>query len=258
MKFKLILSLLLLNFSLIATQANADDYSDLIPDIRPEMTGLPMSSVDRYESFNRPIFEFNMEFNQYIGKPLADAYSDVLPSPVRIGLDNFFNNLAVPLSSLNSFLQGNVEDGLSSFMRFTINSTFGFLGLLDIATPAGIENKNEDFGQTLYTWGLWQETNYIVLPFLGPYTTRNLVGSQVDSYVNPIYPHFIQADSQQRVLLYLSSSFVSYVKVMKLIDNLQNQPDPYVFARESYLQYRTNLIFNGKAPLANLDDFDFE
>ncbi|MCF6253163.1 MAG: VacJ family lipoprotein [Thiomicrorhabdus sp.] len=218
----------------------------------------PIGDKDPYESFNRTMFDFNMAFNDAIGKPVATTYNTVLPQPIRTGVNNFFNNLSDPISSVNSFLQGNVEDGLSSFMRFAINSTFGLFGLLDIATPAGLEKVNEDFGQTLFTWGVWKESNYIVLPFLGPYTTRSLTGSYVDGYLNPVYPNIIKTDINGRFWLYLGGSFVSYVNLIKVIDDLHNQPDPYIFARESYLQYRTNLLYDGNPPETDLDDFDFE
>ena len=253
MKLKTTLSILLLNASLMSTQVLANEVNNEIKNTAP-----PMSSEDPYEPFNRAIFDFNMGFNDTVGLPLANVYNGVLPQPVRIGIDNFFSNLTVPLSAINSLLQGKVEDGLSGIMRFTINSTFGLLGLLDIATPAGLEAKKEDLGQTLYQWGVWNETNYVVLPFVGSYTMRELVGSTVDSAYDPIYPQVIDTDEKGRSMIFIGGKFVDYTKIVGLIADLKNQPDPYVFARESYMQYRTNLIYDGKAPKANLDDFNFE
>jgi len=253
MKFKIKLFILLFTFSTF-TVANEVNYVE----IDQPLTVYAINDQDPYESFNRTMFDFNMAFNDSIGKPVVDTYEFIFPKPIKTGFNNFFSNLGDPLSSLNSFLQGNVEDGLSSFMRFAINSTFGLFGILDIATPSGLEKINEDFGQTLYVWGIWKESNYIVLPFLGPYTTRSLVGTSVDGYLNPIYPNIIDTDDSGRFWLFLGGNFVSYVKIMKIIDDLDNQPDPYIFARESYLQYRTNLLYDGNPPEADLDDFDFE
>jgi len=250
MKYKLLLIITIFFTSINVSFSNEVNYV--------EIDQHSITDEDPYESFNRTMFDFNMAFNDSVGKPVVNAYEFILPQPVKTGVSNFFSNLTEPLSMVNSFLQGNVEDGLSSFMRFVINSTFGLFGLLDIATPAGLDKINEDFGQTLYTWGVWQEANYVVLPFLGPYTTRSLVGSSVDAYINPIYPNIIETDIDGRFWLYLGGTFVSYVSVIKIIDDLHNQPDPYIFARESYLQYRTNLLYNGNPPEADLDDFDFE
>ncbi len=253
MTFKLKLPILLLSMSLLSSPIQADETptSVIIP-------FAPMSSEDPYESFNRAIFDFNMGFNETVGQPLANAYNGFLPQPARTGIDNVFSNLKIPLSVVNSFLQGKVEDGLSGIMRFTINSTFGLFGLLDIATPAGLEEKNEDLGQTLYHWGLWNETNYVVLPFVGSYTMRELAGGSLDSFYDPVYPYVIDSNATTRSFIFVGGKFVDYTKIVGLIADLKNQPDPYVFARESYMQYRTNLIYDGHAPKANLDDFDFE
>ncbi|WP_319380577.1 VacJ family lipoprotein [Thiomicrorhabdus sp.] len=217
-----------------------------------------INSQDPYESFNRDMFEFNMSFNENVGQPVAQAYNFYVPAPVRGGVDNFFNNLAVPLSSLNSFLQGNFEDGFSGIMRFVINSTFGLFGILDIATPAGLEDKKEDFGQTMAKWGVWQQSNYLVLPVIGPYTTRELVGGSVDSLYNPVYPYLIETDDVGKLLIFAVDKFIDYAAVSKLFDELKTQPDPYIFARESYIQYRTNLIYDGHPPQPSLDDFNFD
>jgi phospholipid-binding lipoprotein MlaA len=241
-----------LNALLISPTIHADEITNEIKN------KLPMSSEDPYESFNRVIFDFNMGFNDAVGLPLANAYNGIFPQPVRIGIDNVFSNLAVPLSAVNSLLQGKVEEGLSGIMRFTINSTFGLFGLLDIATPAGLEANKEDLGQTLYRWGLWNETHYVVLPFVGSYTVRGLAGSMVDSTYDPVYPYMIETNQNGRVMAVVASKFVDYTKISGLIADLKNQPDPYVFARESYMQYRTNLIYDGKAPKADLDDFNFD
>lgn len=266
MKFKSKLSLLLLSLFFLCKQTHvyADEHSlfaeiealKLETEIKNDIE--PIRDEDPYESFNRAMFDFNMEFNDYIGEPAAKAYKNTIPQPIQTGLNNFFSNLKTPLSSINSFLQGNVEDGLSSFMRFTINSTFGLLGLLDVATPAGLPEIDEDLGQTLYIWGVWKETNYIVLPFLGPSTSRSLVTSPIEGYSNPIYPYVIDTNMAGRSLIIIGSGFTSYASAIGLIGQLKEQPDPYIFARESYLQYRKNLIYNGNPPQADLDDFNFD
>ncbi|WP_019557815.1 MlaA family lipoprotein [Thiomicrorhabdus arctica] len=253
MILKKTLPILLLNILWISPSIQADEITN-----DPKTQLPPMSLEDPYEAFNRPVFNFNMKFNDTVGEPLANAYNGILPQPVRMGIDNVFSNLAVPLSAINSFLQGKVEDGLSGIMRFTINSTFGLFGLLDIATPAGLEAKKEDLGQTFYHWGLWNETHYLVLPFVGSYTLRELVGSAVDSTYDPVYPYVIDTDLNGRTMIFIGGKFVDYSKIAGLIADLKNQPDPYVFSRESYMQYRTNLIYDGKAPKANLDDFNFD
>lgn len=219
---------------------------------------------DPYEEFNREMLKFNLTFHQMVGKPLVEIYR-VIPLPIRNSTDNFFSNLGEPLSFLNSVLQGNIEDSLSTFMRFSINSTFGILGLFDIATEAGLEEKPEDFGQTLYVWGIWTDANYLVLPLLGPSTTRDLFG-KVEGAVDPIYTHdglqyFYGLDDEfeTRSQLFIAKSIVKYNNAAPLVEELSNQIDPYIFAREAYRQHRINEIYNGNPPLPDIeDDFLFE
>jgi phospholipid-binding lipoprotein MlaA len=234
----------------------ADWQSDLVA-VQPvdERSAVIMNEQDPYEPFNRKMYAFNMGFHDAIGGPVAHLYLDYVPSPLQTGLSNFFSNLGQPISSLNSFLQGKGQEGLEGIMRFSLNSTLGLFGILDIATPAGLTPEKEDFGQTLSVWGLWDEASFVMLPFLGPYTTRSLFGSVSDSYADPVY-HVDDGELRQTPL-YVGDAFVSYVKATPLIDELRQQPDPYIFMRESYLQYRTNLIYDGNPPQPALDDFDF-
>ncbi|MBD3821099.1 MAG: VacJ family lipoprotein [Thiotrichales bacterium] len=219
--------------------------------------GSPMNDKDPYESYNRAVFAFNMEFNDAVGMPVANAYQNYVPSPARKGISNFFQNLKEPLNVVNALFQGKPKEALSSFMRFSINSTLGLAGLLDIATPAKLKYQQEDLGQTLYKWGVWDKSSFIMLPILGPYTTRELVGGSIDSVYNPTYPYVIQTDLSGRALLFVGSKFVDYTKVVNLTGEMKSQPDPYIFMRESYMQYRTNLIYDGNPPQPKLDDFDF-
>lgn len=222
----------------------------------PSVPAKTMNSLDPYESFNRSVYDFNMGFHDYIGEPVTNVYSDYVPSPIQTGFKNFFSNLTVPLDAINSLLQGKVEQSMESFMRFTINTTFGIGGLLDIATPAGLPKKSEDFGQTLYVWGAWDEASFIMVPFLGPGTTRSLTGMLVDGSTDPIYS--VSEIGNERSRVRIGSGFVNYAEAAPLIETVRTQPDPYIFMRESYLQFRTNLIYDGNPPKANLDDFNFE
>lgn len=216
-----------------------------------------MNESDPYEAYNRQMFAFNMGFHDLIGKPVVDLYRDYMPTPAQTGLNNFFSNLETPLDALNSFLQGKGQQGFENIMRFSLNSTFGLLGILDVATPAGLEEKEEDFGQTLYVWGVWNESSFIMMPFIGPYTTRGLFGKVSDGYMDPVY-YLDEEDRLNQTALFAGDAFLSYAKAAPAIEGLKSQPDPYIFMRESYLQYRTNLIYDGHPPQPNLDDFNFE
>lgn len=246
---------LLSYFAVTSSHANWED--DLVFSNKKsiETSQNTMNSKDPLESYNRQIFSFNMAFHNSIGKPVTEAYLNYVPTPAQTGLNNFFSNLGMPLNIINSFLQGKGQQGLEGFMRFSLNSTFGLLGLLDIATPAGLELKKEDLGQTLYVWGLWDEASFVMLPILGPYTTRSLFGDIGDNSYDPVYD-WVHEDINRNSIA-ITKGFISYAKATPLINELQSQPDPYIFMRESYLQYRTNLIYDGNPPQPALDDFNF-
>lgn len=218
----------------------------------------PFNEVDKYESFNRSMFEFNLAFHDLIGEPVGRSYKTYVPKPAQTGIHNFFINLRMPINMVNNFLQGSVERGLGDFMRFTINTVFGFGGLLDIATPAGLPYEREDFGQTLYKWGVWKESSFIVMPIAGGFTTRELLGASLDTINNPTYSYIIQTDTGGRTLLFLGDQFDSYIQVMDMVDLIKDMQDPYIFYRESYLQHRARLLYNGNPPMNSLDDFDFD
>ncbi|WP_371927335.1 MlaA family lipoprotein [Methylomonas subterranea] len=205
--------------------------------------------MDPYEDFNRSMYGFNMGLDRYVLKPVADGYKFVTPDFMQTGVTNFFNNLKGINVVLNDILQGKFEQGASDFGRFTTNSTIGLFGLFDVASGFGLEQNVEDFGQTLAVWGVDQGP-YLVLPVLGPTTVRDGGGIILDKAANP-------------------GTYVPGTGVIEGINDRANAQgalnfideaalDPYVFTRESFLQYRNNLINDGKTDLGSFDDLDID
>lgn len=147
----------------------------------PEQTRHPQ---DPFERYNRAMFAFNDQVDRAVLKPVASAYAE-LPSPVRTGVGNFFGNLGDVPILLNNVLQGKWEAAASDTLRVMVNSTFGFFGLLDLASPMGLTKHDEDFGQTLGFWGV-PAGPYLQLPFLGPSTLRDAPARWVDAQVDPL------------------------------------------------------------------------
>lgn len=142
--------------------------------------------LDPYESWNRKVYGFNDAVDRAVLKPTAKAYVKVLPTEVRTGIGNFIDNLFYPRVIANDLLQAKWTHAGRDTTRFLLNSTFGLAGLLDPATMVGLERRNEDFGQTLGYWGLGQGP-YLMLPFLGPSTPRELGGMAGDYVINPLW-----------------------------------------------------------------------
>lgn len=139
--------------------------------------------ADPFERYNRAVFAFNDSLDQAVLKPTAEVYSE-LPQPIRTGVGNFFSNLDDFRVAFNNVLQGKFHDAASDTARILFNSSFGILGLIDVASPMGLPKHNEDFGQTLGAWGV-PAGPYLQLPFLGPSTARDAPALVVDFYTNP-------------------------------------------------------------------------
>lgn len=146
---------------------------------------------DPWEGFNEKMFWFNREiFDRYVLKPAATAWDFVLPDPVQRGVHNFFDNLGVVRRVVNNTLQLKLTGAGIELTRFTINSTIGLVGFFDVAKDFfGLEQRDEDLGQTFGVWGLKQGP-YVVLPLLPPLTVRDGIGYALDLAMTP-YTYFI-------------------------------------------------------------------
>jgi len=140
---------------------------------------------DPLEDTNRAIFDFNQVIDRNVLVPVAKAYRTVLPDPVRDSLRDFLRNLREPLIFANDALQGEFERAGQTFARFTLNSTLGVGGLIDVAGRWGeLPYHEDDLGLTFGVWGL-PEGPYLVVPVLGPSTPRDLGGQVAEGFGDP-------------------------------------------------------------------------
>ncbi|HEU4342782.1 MAG TPA: VacJ family lipoprotein [Candidatus Binatia bacterium] len=146
---------------------------------------------DPLESFNEKMFWFNREvLDRFILKPAATAWDFIFPDPVQRGIHNVFDNLAVVRRVVNNTFQLKLGGAGREVARFTINSTIGLVGIFDVAKDGfGIEQSDEDTGQTFGVWGMGPGP-YLILPFLPPLTVRDGVGYALDAAMTP-YIYFL-------------------------------------------------------------------
>lgn len=140
---------------------------------RPEVE-LPRPD-DPYERFNRMVFSINKGVLIGVLDPVSELYRAVMPRRARRGIDRAFENLRYPERLLSNLLQGEWRDAWGETQRFALNTTVGVLGFRDVATKRGLPDTDEDFGRTFRIWG-WDEADYLVVPGLGSYTTRDFLG----------------------------------------------------------------------------------
>lgn len=191
---------------------------------------------DPLESYNRSMTNFNEQVDALVLKPVAIAYKDITPAPVRTGVSNFFANLSDAWSFVNNVLQLRGEAAASSFMRFNVNTFFGLGGVLDVASEMGIDRYRQDFGLTLGRWGV-STGPYVVLPILGPSTVRDTFALPVDmkgnlvSYVDPV---------SARNSLYALRAVEARSNLLRASNVLDSAAlDKYSFTRDVFLQVRS-------------------
>ena len=194
---------------------------------------------DPWERYNRKMYRFNKKVDKAIAKPLALAYVRVVPQPVRTGVTNFYQNLVQPITAVNLLLQGHPGSAGKSLGRFAVNTTIGIGGLFDPATRMHIPPFNEDFGQTLGRWG-WRKSRYFLLPFLGPGTLRDRVGSVTDGVLFGPYKFITPADA--RFGLIGLSLVDTRVKILPLDELSAGIDDDYILVREAWSQRRNHQI----------------
>lgn len=197
---------------------------------------------DPLESINRNIYQFNEVFDKTLLKPAAQGYNAILPEPGRIVLNNFFSNLDDVTVTLNDLLQLKLKQAASDGSRVLFNSTFGILGLLNVADQ--LEKHNEDFGQTLGYWGIGSGP-YLVLPFFGPSSVRDGIGLGGDSLTGVITN---LRDVPTRNTLYVTDKVNTRAKLLDREKTLEEASDRYAFIRDYYLARRQNLVYDGNPP----------
>jgi phospholipid-binding lipoprotein MlaA len=200
--------------------------------------------ADPWEGLNRKTFALNDAVDRAVLKPTATFYVKTVPSFARTGVRNFFANLADLGTGLNNLLQGKLRDGASDLGRFGINTVVGIAGLWDVATPAGLQKHNEDFGQTLGWWGT-PSGPYLVLPLFGPSTLRDAPAK----FVDPSTYYGNALGSGGAFWGYTAAGAVNgranLLPAEKMLD--EAALDRYSFVRDVWLQRRENQVHDGAA-----------
>jgi phospholipid-binding lipoprotein MlaA len=234
-----------------------DDFAALYGGPAPSADGTEpgRSPYDPWEGLNRRVHAFNNVVDRAVARPLATAYTHVVPRFARTGVTNFFSNLRAPVTITNQLLQGRPGDAWDSLGRFVMNSTLGIGGLFDPASRALVPRRSEDFGQTLGAWG-WRSSRFVELPFFGPRTVRDVFGLAGDIPLSPIRTI---DDDKLRIGLQGLQLVDMRSQLMALDDIRDSAVDEYALTRDAWLQRRNYQIQNdlrGKRERGRNDDDD--
>ncbi len=243
---------------LSVTSSDAAQDEPFDPFAKPDTEG--MEEYDPWESLNTKFFEFNRQLDRWILKPIAKGYNFVVPNVVQVGVSNVFYNSRVTPRLLNNLFQGKFKGAGIEAGRFFINTTVGIGGFFDVAQRFNLTTPEEDTGQTLGFYGV-KPGPYLMVPLLGPYTVRDLIGYGGDIVLNPIYwlivptVHNIESiptvvDVEERAATYAISIGARAVEIVndrslnleKFQGVEESTLDLYAAVRNAYLQKRAKAI----------------
>lgn len=220
---------------------------------------------DPLEKYNRKVYKFNSAVDKAVVRPVAVGYRKITNPPVRRSVSDFFTNIRMPITVANDLLQARPKQALQSTGRFLVNLTIGFAGFFDPASQLGLPMEKNDFGITLARWGL-PEGDYLMLPFLGPSTVRDVWSIPVDGYFfDPL--NIYASNHSYHGLQYVPQALYLVTLRARAIDAegyLDSAYDPYVFIRDAYRQRRLYQIYDGNPPnsvierMQGLDDKNFD
>ena len=228
-----------------------DTSDEDIPPEPPESEEAAETIADPIEPVNRTFFRTNDKLYFWVFKPVATGYKAIIPEDGRIGVHNFFSNLATPVRLVNCLLQAKFKGAGNETLRFVVNTTYGLAGVLDTAKKEfNIEKQEADFGQTLGIWGMGP-VFYMNLPILGPSSLRDSLGYVVDSSLNPLtyLAYFSVAAGYANTGGWVLDKINEVSLTLGEYEALKKAAlDPYIAVREAYSQYRQNKIKKSGSP----------
>jgi phospholipid-binding lipoprotein MlaA len=230
----------LMALALLAGCATRPDPND------PDEVAEFKQTNDPIEPFNRKMYAVHQGIDRVILRPVAVAYRDVVPQPVRTGIRNVLGNLRTPVILANDMLQGEPRRAGDTLGRFLINSTLGLGGIFDVAgNQFGVKGHSEDYGQTLAVWGVG-EGAYLFIPVLGPSNPRDLTGFGLGIASDPLtwVGQGVAVDvlTGTRAGMSVVDTRESLIEVIDIVNT--ESLDSYATLRSAYRQRRNAEIRN--------------
>ena len=213
------------------------------------LSSYAFAETDPLKDLNQKTHDLNQTLDLQVASPVARFYKRITPDFIEMGVTNFTQNVEDLSIGVNNILQGKMKSGFSDLSRFTINSTIGIAGFLDIASDMGLEKHDEDFGQTLAVWGV-PDGPYLVLPGLGPSTMRDTLAMIPDAFLTPLWLIDHDRTSYSLTAIDLIDTRARYLGLESVVIG-----DEYLFYRDAYLQSRQFEIKDGQIE-DDFDDFD--
>ena len=162
-------------------------HNDATNDDPGDDYGKTTTLADPIHPVNRGTFWFNHQLYRYVFHPVVKTYKTVIPTPVRTGVSNVFENVQYPVRFVNDLLQWQPKLAGLETEKFLVNTTAGVGGIFKVSKkiPSLADVPKTDTTATLAKWNL-PEGPYIVWPVIGPKSVRDTVGFVGDIGLDPV------------------------------------------------------------------------
>ncbi|UAB78540.1 VacJ family lipoprotein [Erythrobacter sp. SCSIO 43205] len=222
-----------------ADEGIGDDPTQENPDVIIVEGEIGPSERDPAAEFNATSYRITQDLDNVFLEPVAYAYRDGLPDPLRDGLGNVVKNLGEPTNFINFLLQGKIGKAFETLGRFAINSSIGLGGLIDIAGKKniGLPHRRNGFANTLAFYGA-EPGAYLYLPVTGATTVRDLIGNGFNQLPLPLIVGKPFNTPEYTIPFFVISSLDERLEVDEELQRIDATIDPYVARRESYLWTR--------------------
>lgn len=188
---------------------------------------------DPFEGANRAMWAVNYDLLElHVARPVVHAYARHVPVPLQQGIGNFVDNFDEPSSMVNHLLTGDLGGAGTNLGRFTLNSTVGLLGFVDVASRLGLSPRKLEMTTVLGRMHIGDGA-YVMVPVYGPTTTRNLVGDTIDTLYFPYALLTLPLKAVHWALDGLGTR-AGLIEQERLVDNAL---DPYGLTKDFYLQH---------------------
>ncbi len=223
------------------------------PAPQPDQDGQPQNEIvvegevgppksDPLESINEDSYRITQAVDSAVVEPVADAYRDGLPEPIRDGLGNVVRNLGEPSNALNFLLQGKVGKAFETLGRMAINTTIGVGGLFDVAGKrAKLPYRRNGFANTFGYYGVGPGP-YLYLPITGATTVRDLIGSTLDQALLPFAVGKPFNKPAYAATYFVVNGLDQRIAFDEELAKIEASDDPYLMRRQTYLERRRREI----------------
>jgi phospholipid-binding lipoprotein MlaA len=220
-------SFLLINTKLsFAITCNTGSYYNSLDDYQETTIDDPLILLNKY------MFTFNMLLDALILEPVAKTYVAIVPVPAQKHVSSVFQNINTPLSAASHVLMGDFKNASQSLVRFLVNSTLGFGGMMDVAKDFGLKGKKANFTSVLEKWGV-PDGPYLMLPLLGPSTLTSAAATFGEIKVYPTTKFY-----KKHKIVPAVKAVSQRARMRDVFDKVKNSIDPYTSAKSQYIQYR--------------------